>query len=288
LWGWFPVPDGSRLVTVKERDILPMLLDGLIRRTDEGYTPTGTGLTTGLLAPGTVGSKIFIVCTPKSGSSFVVTLLQKITGYGHMNPVARGEEMLEGDPDPRSMESEAAQWPSVSQLHCYAKPKTIRLCEKYSIKPIFLTRNIFDSLLSMKEYIDEIPHKDFFAHYYALTTEDDKRAFIINVYAPIIVRIAASWHAAFREQRVPVYFETYEHFFADPMSATRKMLGHLDLYYPDEKIRDAIAFVQGETTATKFNKGVSGRGMSAFTKPEQERILALVGGFKGFDATCLT
>jgi uncharacterized coiled-coil protein SlyX len=251
-------------------DIVPRLTAGDVRHHADGSTELKTFV------------RIFVICTPKSGSSFVVTLLQKITGFGHLNPTFGGEPMLEADPYLPNMES--VEHPSVSQLHCYAKPRNLTLCEKFFIKPIFLTRNIFDSLLSMKEYIDSISHHELFPHYYNLPTEKDKRTFIINVYAPIFVRLAAGWHEACKEKKAPILWCTYETFFKDPFVQVSKMLNHLGLDYPDRQIHEAIEATQKEATTTKFNKGVSGRGMSSFTPEEQRRIIRLIHSFKGFDA----
>src|SRR5262249_31588688 len=120
-------------------------------------------------------TRIFVVSTLKSGSSFVVMLLQNATGFGHLRPALVCERMLKDVPSRPIIE--ATTEPSVSQLHCHAKQRTLELCGQLSIKPIFMTRNVFDSLLSMKEYIDNVPHQHLFPHYYRLTTEQDKMAF---------------------------------------------------------------------------------------------------------------
>ncbi|CAN7384396.1 sulfotransferase domain-containing protein [Bradyrhizobium sp. LjRoot220] len=271
-WAAFPNA-GRRLVMFENTDVANLVSEGFLQSAaDDTY----------VLSSPAPAPKIFVVCTPKSGSSFLVTLLQNITGFGHYNPVFADEQMLEGDPYLPNMEV-AAQWPSVSQLHCHAKPKTLALCEQFSIRPIFLTRDIYDSLLSMKEYIDRVPHHELFPNYYELATEDEKRAFIVNVYAPIIVRIVSSWRDAFSEQRVPIYWETYRRFFGDPMSETRAILRHLGLEYTDRQIQDAIERTQNEAGITKLNKGVSGRGRAAFAEHERRQVEALIESFGGFD-----
>ena len=271
---WAAFPNAGRpLVMFENTDVASLVKEGFLQSVnDDTYV-----LSSPVPAP-----KIFVVCTPKSGSSFLVTLLQNITGFGHYNPVFSGEQMLEGDPYWPNMEA-AAQWPSVSQLHCHAKPKTLALCEQFSIRPIFLTRDVYDSLLSMKEYIDRVPHHELFPDYYDLVTEDEKRAFIVNVYAPIIVRMVSSWRDAFGEKRVPIYWATYRTFFGDPLAETKAILQHLGLEYTDQEIQGAIERTQNETGTTKLNKGISGRGRAAFTEQEQQKVEALIESFKGFD-----
>src|SRR5262245_37079457 len=190
--------------------------------------------------------------------------------------------MLEADPYLPIIE--ASTEPSVSQLHCHAKQRTLELCGQLSIKPIFLTRNVFDSLLSMKEYIDNVPHQHLFPNYYRLTAEEDKRAFIVNVYAPIFVRLVAGWHEAWKAQEVPILWCTYDTFFYDPLLHARRMLQHLGFDCSDGKIQHAISATQENRTATKFNKGVAGRGTSAFTPKEQQRVNDLIDSYKGFNA----
>jgi len=290
MWGCFPLYQGEDLVACNERDVSALAIDGLIERVPVvGYvlarkpaSTLGTPIESTVPGEASKVDRIFVVCTPKSGSSFMVVLLQHLTGFGHLRPVFGGEPMLEADPYLPLVE--ASKHPSVSQLHCHAKTKTLTLCERFSIKPIFLTRNIFDSIISMKEYIDNLPHRQEFPDYYELETEDEKRAYIINVYAPIVVRLAAGWHKAWKEQRVPIFWCTYETFFQEPSLHTRRMLQHLGLEYPDEKIQGAIEAAQGEKTATKFNKGVSGRGMLSFAPEEKQRVLDLIASYKGFDA----
>ena len=226
--------------------------------------------------------RIFVVSTLKSGSTFVVTLLQKVTGFGHLRPALGGEPMLEADPYLPVIE--ASKQSSVSQVHCHAKQRTLELCGQLSIRPIFLTRNVFDSLLSMKEYIDNVPHQHLFPHYYRLTAEEDKRAFIVNVYAPIFVRLVAGWYEAWKAQAVPILWCTYDTFFHDPLFHAGRMLQHLGFDRVDEKIRQAVGATQKNRVATKFNMGVSGRGISAFMPAEQQRVLELIDSYKGFDA----
>jgi hypothetical protein len=229
-----------------------------------------------------LAKKFFVVCTPKSGSSFVVTLLQQITGFGHHNPIFGGEPMLEADPYLPNLEM--VRDPAVSQLHCYAKPKNLELCRAYSIKPIFHTRDIFDSLLSMKEYIDRVPHHEVFPHYYQLQSEERRRIFIISIYAPIFVRLVAGWHEAYRSQKAPILWSTYETFFRDPVGQTRRMLDHLGLEYSEEKIRKCLESTKEEAVKTKLNKGVTSRGKIEFSSEEQARVYDLIENFPGFDA----
>lgn len=280
-WACFPLQPGEAVVSCSEQDVTALLLDGLIDRSADGGYVLGrrqdhaAGEADGV-------TRIFVVCTPKSGSSFVVTLLQTVTGFGHLRPVLGGRPMLEADPHQGVIES----WPqpSVSQLHCHAKPGTLELCTRLSIRPIFLTRNIFDSLLSMKEYIDTLPHRDLFSGYYTLTSEDERRAYLVNVYAPIVVRIVAGWYAAWKDGTVPIHWCTYEDFFADPLPQASHMLRHLGLDHPDARIEEAIAAAREDKATTKFNKGVPGRGMASFAAEEQRRVLDLIDSYRGLDA----
>ena len=244
---------------------------------------TATTMSSVIKAPAILEQKIFVICTPKSGSSFVVTFLQNVTGAGHHNPIFPGDIMLEADPYLPALE--AVPQSAVSQLHCYAKQKTVDLCERFSIRPIFITRNIFDSLLSWKEYIDARPeHREVFPHYYEQETEEERNSFLLGVYTPIFIRMVASWHEAFRNKTLPIMWCTYEEFFADPLSGAQRMLDHLGLVYSNGAIETALRGAQTEPEKTKRNKGISNRGLSAFTEAERRRVLDLVASFKGFDA----
>jgi hypothetical protein len=136
-WGCFPARQGEPFVGCNERDVTALAIDGLIERVpDVGYIlASEPGKTLGALTARATSNqasdilRIFVVCTPKSGSSFVVTLLQNLTGFGHLSPVLAGEPMLEADPYLPLIET--SKHPSVSQLHCHAKPKTLALCENF-------------------------------------------------------------------------------------------------------------------------------------------------------------
>jgi len=226
-------------------------------------------------------TKVFVVCTPKSGSSFLVTLLQKLTGYGPYSPIFGGEPMLEADPYLPDMMANAST-STVSQLHCYAKPRNLALCNMFSIKPVFLTRNIFDSLLSMKEYIDNVPHPQLFPHYYELSDDEHRNEFILNVYAPIFVRLAAGWYDAMKSGH-PVLWSTYEDFFRDQVTETRRIGTHLGLSFSPDAIQTALDRTRTDPVTTKLNHGVVGRGLTAFTRQEQYRVYELIESFAGFD-----
>jgi hypothetical protein len=100
-----------------------------------------------------------------------------------------------------------------------------------------------------------------------------------NPNAPAVKR-----YEAWKAQKAPIFWCTYGSFFQNPLLHARRMLQHLEFDYSDGKIQQAIDATQDNKAATKFNKGTPGRGVTAFTSGEQQRVIDLIDSYRGFDA----
>jgi hypothetical protein len=95
---------------------------------------------------------ILVACFPKSGSSWLSEIFAQLPEYwfAHLVPLRElREQELAFE---RLLYYHGYNY--VAHLHCRRSRVTERYLEIFSIKPVVLVRNIFDCVVSMKEFID--------------------------------------------------------------------------------------------------------------------------------------
>ncbi len=98
---------------------------------------------------GMKADNIFIAAFPKAASTFVVNVLCDFTGYEERKFAEPG---MHKDLVVARLE-DASDRQCVVKQHTIALPQNLKLMRQFSLRPIVLVRNIFDSLVSLSEYL---------------------------------------------------------------------------------------------------------------------------------------
>lgn len=205
--------------------------------------------------------KLLIACAPKSGSTYLVRLLMNLTG----NPRLIGSQFLgsnEQDLDAVKM-YQLRHDDGIFHHHLKATENNIDLVKKYDLKVVVITRNIFDSLVSLKDHIrresDRMP-TGYIPPYYNRMNEEDQYRLLAAGHTSWYLNFVLSWHT-YAKERPDVLWLTYERLFEDPVKSVELCLTLLGNEMQKEDIEKGIREVSRIPEETRKNVGKMGRGV---------------------------
>jgi hypothetical protein len=230
------------------------------------------------LKPRTRRDHLLIACMPKSGSTYLHTVLREITGLGDAY-VSEWGEQNEGDICERRLRRLRRR--SVMHQHVKATQTNLKWMLKYGVRPIVQTRSLFDVVPSIHDHLEQsqggLPCgydcQEFWSRNW-----NDRLDFLIHMHLPWYFNFLLSWREAASEIEIcPI---SYEDLFADQVGSLTRILDFFRVPASQEQIVAAIA--RASRRNTRFNMGVSGRGNRVLTSRHKQAIrnLAVVGGFE--------
>lgn len=201
--------------------------------------------------------RVLIACTPKSGSTFVsrflanyfqAPLVTLVPSYGC-----------------RHQEIEAALIPTsgpfVAQNHVSWSEHTERLSQEFGFRIVVLTRNLFDSIVSLREhFLNEstagplVSIDDSFANRNAF----EQLELLIGMATPWYLNFFASYTR--HEYDIHLYEELFSSDWDERLVALKKLVDSSgsDDYHSDELIVQSLKLVESEFN--RRNIGLPGRG----------------------------
>ncbi len=222
------------------------------------------------LKPTDLAPKALVACMPKSGSTYAAQLLSQCLGLpwtftfeaAHQNEQELSESRME----------EIAQEKAVIQCHTRATEPNIHLLQAYGVNPIVQTRNIFDALWSMTDFIAGGFRENLF---YIDCPCDWPRErileLVIRKYSYWYIEFYASWVIAEREGRLPIYWLAYEKLVEAPQQTVEGIAAHCGLPLLGQNIGEAVRALRGSGVVRK-NKGVAGRGQGGMSQTQKDHI----------------
>jgi tetratricopeptide (TPR) repeat protein len=229
-----------------------------------------------------LGRHLFIACVPKSASTFLKNLLVNVTGYRDLFTVyAAGQSEHEiYMPTLR----EFAHLDTVTQQHCRASDANVHLMQGFGIRPVVLVRNIFDSVMSLLDFYNKGAFQtSYFRADWPVLDEDTKIQLLIENVIPWYFQFVASWDLAEKQQRLEVYWLSYEDLVADKPASVLKVLKFYGLGASRKGVEQRIAEIESEERKIRFNKGVTGRGRSGLNDRQKEQISRLTRYYPSTD-----
>lgn len=242
--------------------------------------------------------RLLVACMPKSGSTFLSTLLSQFPGMRreHLVPGYKRREQeiclnalgnaiyntkhlrylksngtLDMDKFPRGF---------VAQMHLRFTEPTLEILREYDLKVVVLVRNLADALVSMRDHIKRASN---YAAMGYVTEEmrqwEDARLeeFIVDMIAPWYIHFYVSWTKA---ECFPIF--RYEDLAADPARVLRSVAAEVGLPRSQSVLDEIVASVQKMNT--RQNKGVAGRGQE-LAPPLLERIRHMRSYYPDVDFT---
>jgi hypothetical protein len=204
------------------------------------------------------GHLLFIACFPKSGSTYLATLLRSLTDYPQLD---LAQHRADSEEEICRFRANKCQYrDGVIQQHAQAKRANLQALQSLRVKPVILTRNLYDVVLSLDDHFHnetslfptgDVPH-DFFR-----ATELHRWHFIINCHLPWYFNFLMSWQDAARE--IETYWLTYERLFTDQEGAIAELCDFWGLRCPPTRtVRSILEKMARQPT--RLNVGTPNRG----------------------------
>ncbi len=157
------------------------------------------------------------------------------------------------------------------QCHAKASPGNLPILQRHNIRPIIVTRNIFDSLVSVQKRFDEATETGWLGNpmqgWKALPDRQKWRWLAYNV-SPWMISFYVSWFKADIEK----LFVSYEDHFRDQVSGIRRILDHTGISELGSVSDEDIKSVTGRMDGNFSGSGISGRGKREVPAEWQDMI----------------
>lgn len=214
---------------------------------------------------------IVIACMPKSGSTYLSTLLSNLLHFKQAWPVQAGGRNEQNLYLPALIDLYGKK--TVCQIHLKATGDNLDLIKKFEIHPIILVRNIYDVVVSLLDHLnnESLIGFAFFANdeFYKLD-EKQQLDFIIELGVPWYINFYVSWVSACEEGAVIPLWLTYDEVVKDKNVTLKRIAEFIGVNKSEEEIARSIQAV-GKNNV-RFNKGVEGRGAQILTEGQIQRI----------------
>jgi hypothetical protein len=234
-----------------------------------------------------------VVATPKSGSTFLASVLGKSLDLPFI-PLCYAYSSNEHDLYLPALVT-ATACGAVSQLHMKGTPHNVQLLNLFGIRPIVLTRNLFDSIESLARDLRkkcESPGLGQGHSGYSFTwlTQDvadldDGRLidFVIDFAVPWYVNFYASWQNFARTNAIDPIFLRYEDLMMDKVgevSRIMRAIGGAELPLdPDVLGKNHIR----ETSTIGRGSGESGLGLQRLSNAQVAAVRRLLSYYTNAD-----
>jgi hypothetical protein len=242
---------------------------------------------------------VLIACMPKSGSTFLSSLVAGLPGFRreHLVPsYFRREQELDEAQLKRAFAATdtlrdafvrgTVTAPSrprgfVAQHHVKHNHETQALIDAYDLVPVFLVRNIYDIVVSLRDHV--VKSAPYTAAAYVdedmlAWPEDRMHQFLVDMALPWYIHFYVSWWKADRKLLV-----TYEDMIADPAREVRRIAQFGRLGWDEEVFAAALEQIQGGGR-TRKNVGGAGRG-DVLTDEMHERVRKYCSYYPDVDFT---
>ncbi|MDR0467180.1 MAG: sulfotransferase [Deltaproteobacteria bacterium] len=227
------------------------------------------------------GVKILVVSMPKSGTTFFTRLIANIpsfreASFGNPRSPDRMHDLCE-----TSIEN-CGVGNFVSSQHVYRNEHIANIINQYNLRPIILTRNITDIIVS---WFDHVKREKFRTLDKYITDDNDDYMYslFIQTILPHFFKIYSSWKISEFKTSMFRYEDIY-----DDLDAMRNAIAHV---LPELALsRQQVAFLMDHTrrtTFTNYNVGKVGRGMTLLKEHHLRDIVRLAGYYKEVDKSTL-
>jgi hypothetical protein len=213
---------------------------------------------------------LFLFAQPKSASHHTYILLQHVFGL-FPHPVGFGRKSAQAY-YPRVVASKFLAKNSISRSHAHNSLDLSMAIRNLGLKPLVLTRNLFDSLVSRRDHVfrtqpgDDIAVEKEWTKFVQGTSEY-QLDYVIEKFAPSIIEFFNSWAAYSGD----AFYITYDDIVNDVAGTVERLSEWLGLPVIEdaEKIAEKIR----ESGGANFNKGVAGRGRQQFNDRQIAEIM---------------
>lgn len=225
---------------------------------------------------------IFISAFPKSGSSYLLYLLHLLSDYevvrldySHLN-----EQNLYL---PAIIENRHKN--TITKHHTLPTPANIELFKRFDIRPIILTRNIFDTIISLRDHIIKHGKWNTFVvpKDYRKLSSETQIDLLIDFAVPWYVSFFAGWKLIEQQQTLPTLLLSYHQIIKRLEEVVNMINIHTGINLDSLSLSEAIKILNKEQRITKKNIGIEGRGKLHLNHRQIENITRLTSYYPTID-----
>ncbi len=202
--------------------------------------------------------RLLLACFPKSGSSYLATILAGLPGFQKVSLVpgyGRREQELAAE---CALSTHLTTPHFVAQHHVRFSEETQRVMQMLSLRPLVLVRNIFDVVVSIRDHLrtsNQVIAQAFVPPGLKHWIDEQIDHFTVNLILPWYFNFYASWSECATRLEL-----TYERLRADPLSVLQDIQEWAGILATQCELQCAIECANAEPEMTRFNRGVCGRG----------------------------
>lgn len=234
------------------------------------------------------GTSILIACIPKSGSTFLFSVLMEVLGF-------EGPKLCLNYANEENILAPELVQPylranTVVQEHCRATPQNVAIAQAMGSYTVVLVRNIFDSIISMRDMLlgkDFGSANAFFTDNLPDMSEEQQLDAVIAKWAHWQLEFLVSWRGALDAGRVRGHILTYESLMADKIGEIGRICSAVGRPADPDAIERVLSDLDSRPKDTRLNVGRSGRGRAAMSDAQMDRIRALTAIYPDTDFSLL-
>jgi hypothetical protein len=222
----------------------------------------------------------YVTSIPKSGSTFLANALSQVTGYPLVQ-LCYGYERHEQDLYlPRLVD--ACRKNTVTRHHMRATKFNTALLRKFNIKPVILTRNLFDVVPSVRDQLfregfEKMPGV-YCTERFADLTEEGQLDCIVDMFMPWCVHFYVSWFDAAQSKQLPMLWLRFEDVRNDWPASLAAILEFYGIEKSNAAINEAIERTyELDRAVTRLNVGeaASSCRKARLSERQKQRIAGL-------------
>lgn len=219
------------------------------------------------------GQTLFIACAPKSGSTFLKLCLAEVTGFELRQMTYAYERSEQELYLPKLIDAHTRN--TVTQQHVRATAANLALMRRFQIRPVILVRNLFDTVVSVRDHLLNTGVVRFPSLYateaFIHLEEEEQFDFIIANVMPWYFNFFTSWWDACHSKQIEGLWLTYDDLIEDWPGGVTKVLEFYGIKRSLREVREAVESLEG-SASTRFNVGRVGRGQERLTPSQQMAV----------------
>ena len=231
---------------------------------------------------------LYVSAFPKSGSSFISLVLKELIKYDLVDLVYShfGEQDLY---EPKL--ENYLYTNTITKHHTLASLPNIKLFVKYNIKPIILTRNLPDTIVSLRDHLSKTmiwPHFHVPNNFNSLSIVE-QHDFLIDFATPWYIYFFLSWKKVENDNILDIKFIQYENFYIDEVGIIREILDFWNFEFSNQEIKECIKYVHNlSKKQNRVNLAIMHRGQELLNKRQLEKLEYLTKYYQNVDFSSIT